>query len=216
MVCFLLSNGLYSQWYAPPPPPATHTHTHTHTHNTCIYFKWYTVWNAIYAMEAEIISIACNTSRIHAVSIVSHSIMMYTNLHTCKQNKFPLLDNKLKLNWGSEVNIFVCCCFANSTWLAKFAKIKPPRNIWRIQYASPPPMINTPNNMLHVPAPPPPHPSPAPMLTHEKPLIAWNGLKESSELLTLGFVGGCKHLWKTQTGGKNYWQLSLISMNSQQ
>ena len=36
---------------------------------------------------------------------------------------------------GSEVNIFSRVVnFASSTRLAKFAKIKPSRNIWRIQY----------------------------------------------------------------------------------
>ena len=34
---------------------------------------------------------------------------------------------------GLEVN-FLCVKFANRTRLAKFAKIKTPRNIWRIQY----------------------------------------------------------------------------------
>ena len=38
---------------------------------------------------------------------------------------------------GSEVNLFLRVVeFANSTRLAKFAKIKPSRNIWRIQYSN--------------------------------------------------------------------------------
>ena len=51
---------------------------------------------------------------------------------------------------GSEVNLFLRVVeFANSTRLAKFAKINPPRNIWRIQYLAIAASIIFVMNVLH-------------------------------------------------------------------